>query len=155
MSVEAITKANSTGLKDNLASLACEAAIEIDNLLLGRKQSLVAVVALIDAISSSVTKVEKPTRPNSLLDPTTAIALNRAIQATYSIQALKRLDELVREADRITGRLVKLVETPTQFLKQHPDELRRMKAFCLALSRSASALMHPIQDLQPEHPFRR
>lgn len=140
---------------DDLASLACRAAIQIDDLLLERGAELSAVSDLVTQISGAVTKVDKPALPNSLLDPTTAIAVNQAIQAAFSSQALQKLDQLVKEADRITQRLIELSRDPAVFRAENAEELGRMRTFCLALSRSFSALTRPPEDFRPDHPLRR
>ena len=89
-------------LESDLASLACQTAIEMDNLILGRLTTLDAANRLISAISESIPKDGDPFSPTSLLDPTVVLAFNRAIGDVVPGETPTRADVLVLE---IIGKL--------------------------------------------------
>jgi len=65
-------------LESDLASLACQAAIELDNLLIRGKCEHDAIRRLADALSLIVASGGESASPASLLKPATAVVLNRA-----------------------------------------------------------------------------
>lgn len=135
----------------DLPSLACEAAVEIDNLARGRNGDLSAVRALADTITKSVT-VDQPSSPASLLNPTTAVVLRRAIGAVTGAGQPRKLDELLSKASEIAASLRSVAATPET--PPMPRTLEELRAFCVALSNSAAAARRPPIE-RPEHPFRR
>lgn len=129
----------------NLSALACEAAVELDNLMTQHAGDLEAVRVLGNRIRSAVI-VPEPATPSSLLDATTAVALHRAIGGGGNT-----LDELLVEAKAFSGRLESATATA---LLERETECRALRDFCLALSRHASALSYPTPEAS-RHPLRR
>ena len=82
--------------------------------------------------------------------------LNRAIAEFMPVgplpTKLTKLDELVDATSQVTERLKKVLDHPKDI---GAEELRHMRMFCLALSKSAWALERSPYDKRPEHPFRR
>ena len=68
---------------------------------------------------------------------------------------LARFDDLVKEATQIARRLEQLTKDPKGVKNGDLEELKRMRTFCLALSRRASSCQSSRLDTRSEHPFRR
>lgn len=139
----------------DLSSVACRAAIELDDLLIGRSEGVEAVRHLGSIISRSIPPEKDSTSPNWLLDPSAFVIVNRAIHNAQSEKALGTVEGLVREAGEIVQRFEQLARNPTQFKDSRNAEVAEMRAFCLALSRSASASKKSPIEWTPKHPFRR
>jgi len=144
--MEARTEAESTSTRNSdLAILACQAAIELDNVILRRSTPRHAVRDLASKIREAV-NVPDPALPSSLLDPNTTVALNRAIGG------LTTLDELLERAQQVSERLLHVSSlTVASVGNEEWEELRR---FCLALSRHAASLRQA-PDERSHHPLRR
>lgn len=143
-------------LESDLPSLASQAAIELDNLILGRSSQVEAIRRLALRIGESVERDAEPASALSRLDPKTVVVIKRAIDDALRLNApLTTVDELVHETGKIRERLERVSQNP-QALQQHGiDSLKQMRAFCLALSRRASAHEQSMDDRKPPHPFRR
>ncbi len=141
-------------LESDLASLACHAAIELDNFILERSTTFESVRRLASEIAESVPPNFDSFSPSSLLDPTAVLVLNRAISDAVPENAPTRVDELVRKAAQITQRLSALIDNPADFRATKLPELAQMRSLCLALSKHASAAMPSPEERFPEHPFR-
>ena len=127
--------------EEDLTSLACQAAVELDNLILHRPTQLHAVHKLATTIRD-VVSVPEPSQPSSLLDPTTAVALHKAIGG------LKTLEQLLEHVRDVTTRLGKASPTGGA------QDWKQLRDFCLALSQHAGTLVHPPDEV-PNHPLRR
>ena len=126
-------------LETDLASLANHAAIDVDNLILGRDRVSMDGVARLSAfLAESVTEFDGPHDSPSCLNPATAVVLHLAINDS-SFEHVTRLNELFARAKQITGFFDRLASNPTGFSRQHPDILKQIRLFCLALSRRAAA----------------
>lgn len=135
----------------DLASLACRAASEIDDLIIGQTPTFVAVKRLSEILS----KLTGTSSPSSLVDPTTAVILNRAI-GSANLQVSKRsVDELLQETKRVTRILDGLAGEPDRFRTERITELKDLLTICLSLSRQASAFRRSPDVLRPTNPFRR
>ncbi len=141
-------------LESDLASLACQAAIELDNLVLGRATTFPSVGRLVAAIAESVPEDDDPGSPSSSLDATAALALNRAISEVIPGSAPTHVTDLVRRVAGITQQLSELVSNPGHSRVNRASELKQMRSLCLALSKHASASMPSPEERTPEHPFR-
>ena len=75
-------------LRRDLPSVACRAAVEIDNLILDRTSDLGAVKDLRDVLRESLVDIQEPALPTSLLNPTTAILVNGAPSVTSGLPSL-------------------------------------------------------------------
>lgn len=136
-------------LDPNLPFLASEAAIDIDNLLSNRAEDLTAIETLAKLLTNSMEQGGTGGPPRSLMDPGTLTVLGQALAEARSSQALQKMEDLLTEAARIAGSL------SSHDLKEKPDELERLRDFCVALSRAAVAYHKSIGDLRPSHPFLR
>ena|ERR1700733_12289982 len=136
---------------EELPSLASLAAVELDDLLLGRPKRFDAVARLAKALSESVTS-EGETRPTVQLDPTRLLVINRAFDdSRISAADLTTVDELVQS----TVELTRALEQFKQSTEPSVDHVQRLRSFCLALSRRASAVVYGNEDLEQRSPFRR
>ena len=141
-------------LESDLASLACQAAIELDNLILDRPTAFESASRLVSAITESVPENSDPFSPNSLLDPTVVLIVNRAIGDAIPGEPPTRVDDLVRCAARLMQELSDLIADPGRSRANRLPELKQMRLLCLALSKCAAAAMLSPEDRFPEHPFR-
>jgi len=139
----------------DLPSLASHAAIELDNLIRGQEIQLEAVPRLASLISDTIPPIEGLPAPTSLLDPMTVVVMNRAITDSKMAGTMTTVLELVQEAGKIGAYLKRVNEDPQRFGKENVELLEQMRAFCLALSKRASAHRKSIEDVKPPHPFRR
>jgi hypothetical protein len=135
-----------------LAWVACQAATELDNLILGRSASIDAVRGLTSALSSSVVTGSPTTAPASLVDPTTTVVLTRALRESEPNLHGRTLEDLVNATVHLVEQLRQVAE-PARTAEQQKT-LQVLRAFCLALSRHAAAVS-PSPANRPEHPFRR
>jgi len=157
MSVEQISEVGEAEwpMESDVPSLACQAAIELDNILLDRPCGTDSVCRLARIISRSIPDEQDPSSANWLLDPTAVVVVNRAIGDSTRRQPFSTVKELVREAGELVQRFHKLIDDSEGFKKKNSDDLKKMRAFCLALSRRASAAKKSPHDRVPDHPFRR
>jgi len=137
-------------LDPDLPYLASEAAIELDNLLLGRKSNLKSVHILAERIGNSfeIDRSNGATRP--LMDPATLTVLGDAINESQSQPIVIKFEDLIKKASSIADELLKNTN-----LKDNRKELEWARAFCVALSRLSAAYHKSVFDLRPPHPFRR
>ena len=80
-----------------------------------------------------------------------ASAVNFALSDSRQLQ-LTELNELLNHAKEITEQFDDLVNKPVEFKTCRLEELKAMRAFCLALSKRS---VRGRADRKPEHPFRR
>jgi hypothetical protein len=139
----------------DLPSVACRAAIELDNLILDRSTGLRAVHTLVRDIEESFTTIKEPASPNSLLNPTTAVVINGAIRDSMEEAPPKSISGLVEEAAKIVVRLKNVLADPSTYRTTRSAELEQMRSFCLALSRRASAFEPSRHEARSWNPFRR
>ena len=132
-----------------LPFLASQAAIEIDRVLAGMDTGLEAVKRLATQLRNSVTSDSSSGAAKSLIDPSTGSVFGRALAQGPSGRSIGSVDELVRE---LIATANKLPSSPTP---EDPSSLEWARAFCVALSRFASAYRQSIHELRPAHPYRR
>ncbi len=135
-------------LESDLPSLASQAAVELDNLSLGRGKNLSAVKTLAEKLSQSVTEVDEPSSRSSLLDPVAAVAVSRAIGDLGDSAQPKQLNDLLSRAGDLTRQLRALAEDATA-----DADIPTLRSFCVALSRHASAAEPSLYD-RYSHPYR-
>jgi len=146
---EANRSSLSEAIRRDLSSLACRAAIEIDNLILERSSDLQALPLLAKTLRDDLIDIPEPTSPSSLLNPTTAIVVNGAISEASRKAPLRLLDEVVGEAKSITAQFDSVLQDPQGFRSQSLDDLENMRSFCLALSRRAFGFQRPRHSRTP------
>jgi hypothetical protein len=139
-------------LRSDLPLLACDAAFELDNLILGRPTGLESVKRLRETLAELLTDYSGPSCPSSLFNPTMALALNNAISDARQQEPVRRLAELMDHAKQYAGQLERLVAS--HHSKFEEKELKELRTFCLALSKRAFAFRSR-RPRTPKHPFRR
>lgn len=133
----------------DLATMACRAAVELDNTILGRGQHFETLTRLAEQMSFLVTRI-KPNSSSSFTDPTAVVLMKRAVE-DYAVGATppSTVDELAVIVNAIQKNLQDLLQ------KQQPDKehLKEMRSFCLSLSESASSYQQSIDELRQPHSY--
>ena len=127
-------------LDPGLPFLAAQAAIELDNLLLGRSSPLEAVKLLAERMRNASENTEAPEGSKTLMDLSTVEVFSSALHASQG-QRVQTLIELTREAWTIAGAL------DASKVSQPKEVLQSLRAFCVALSRCASSYRQSILDI--------
>lgn len=142
----------------DVPSLACHAAIELDNLIRGKGTGLNAVIQLAEVISQDMALSKSDATgiiSSAYLDSATAVALNYAIADYNRSTTPDELHKLITETKEVVQCLRKLVENPKRALEEKPEKVKQLKYFCLALSKRALALEVPQYQEESQHPYRR
>lgn len=137
-------------LDPNLPFLASTAAIELDNLLLGRKTNLKPVYILQGMLKDSFEIDRENGATRSLMDPSTLTVLGEAINTSQDQRRVTKIEDLIATASSIANDLSRRTNT-----KNNRERLEWARAFCVSLSRLTAAYHKSIFDLRPQHPFRR
>ncbi len=137
-------------LDADLASLASEAAIDIEYLLLKRETNSLAIQRLAERLNNSIEVTPTGDPPHSLMDPVTLTILNEAVAKAKNKKSLQKVEELLVEAAEIAKALSR-----ANLMDNHEEELKQARDFCVAFSRAVMAYHKSIHDLHPSHPFRR
>jgi len=124
-------------LRNDLSTLACHTAIELEHLIHGRKFSfkLDALEQLIKVLSKVIPSESDCNSPDLFIDPTTIRVIHHAI-VQYGNDKLTTVDQLFEEARKITQSLKRIIELDREG-KKEIEEVKKMKNFCLKLSKSA------------------
>jgi hypothetical protein len=141
----------SVQLGNDLASLASHAAVELDELILGRAKSLSAVEQLAVVISELLASPD-PNQVVTRADPRMMVAVGRAINDSGLAQTTT-VEGLRHEATVLSQMLLSLTRPETTLPKM--EALERMRGFCLRLSKIALASRRSGQEFQQRHPLRR
>ncbi len=143
---------------EDLPSLACDAAIELDNLILKRSKKLESVNRLITTISEAglVRNHDEEGvigfRYIDVIDPLMALVLNGAIGDSKFSISKETVQELLGEAKKLTMKLKNIVSDPEKASGEEIEETKRLKSFCLALSKRALLNEPALHDFELEHP---
>lgn len=152
MAVASLTRTDErvlNALDPRLSFLASQAAVELDNLRLGKATKLVAVQLLRRRLDNSTELVEGTNDRKMLLDAPTVSVLSNAISASRS-QEVRTLAELASEAWQMASDLQKAEEVPADLDK---STIERLRSFCLFLSQNARSYRQAIYETQPEFSF--
>jgi hypothetical protein len=143
-----------TQLRNDLPSLASHTAVELDDLILGRAKSLLAIKELGSVMADFLASDQNPSHMTALVDPRTMVIVGRAINDSglATTSPLTTVKDLRQEAELISKTLLSLtLEGP----KPDDEALAKMRDFCLKLSKLAMA-SHPVgQEYRQRHPLRR
>ncbi|MEK7313962.1 MAG: hypothetical protein AAB065_05745 [Deltaproteobacteria bacterium] len=131
-------------LDPDIAMLASEAAIDIDNMLLHGSKELKAMRRLAERLNNSIEANTVGTW-HSLMDPVTLTILSEAV-AEAKHKSLQKVEELLDEAANIAKTLSS--DRPME----NPEELRQAGDFCVALSNAVIGYRKSIYDLCQPHP---
>lgn len=143
------------GVDTDFPLLACRAGIELDNLILGRSQSVGMIKRLVRQLELRINPYKITENHPIFLDPTAVVVVNRAFAACDWLPSMRKVDELVRGANNITKTFKTLIENPVEFKTKHAEEIKQLKFFCLALSKSASGYERPRDHHRTPNPFRK
>jgi hypothetical protein len=136
-------------LQDDLSTVSCYAACEVDNLITGRQNGIKAIKHLVEMIRNSLIFVDQPAHTEYMVDPATAVAMGQALECSYPDlkPSIQTLDGLINEAKKVTDLLEQITQNPEINIEQgKQEELRKLRSLCLTLSRSALAHEEPIED---------
>ena len=140
----------------DLALLACDAATELDELVLGRSDTLNAVHLLAAKISKVFLSSKGAAAQVAWVEPAAIVVMKQAIDdAIMPKKPITTVPELAQEAEKIEKRLSSLGNDQSGLKLQNTQDLEEMRSFCLALSKHASAQGRPLYDRRPDRPFRR
>lgn len=88
------------------------------------------------------------------LDPTVAVVMHQAIMdSPLRSSELKNVHQLLQQARQIADYLKQIVSDPQKATENGIDELKRMRAFCLALSKRALAYEQSLYESKPAHTY--
>lgn len=130
-----------TALDPGLPFLASQAAIELDNLLLGKDVDLKAVEQLGQRLENSTEQVAGTEGRTSLMDPATVCVFNGAISAS-GMPRVQTLAELASKAWQIARDLRASKE------ESNKQRIEQLGTFCTYLARSAIAHERTFYDMQ-------
>lgn len=140
----------------DLSALACDAAIEIDQLMRRETPTLDAVSRLSHRLFSSVANVPELSSLKSFLRPANAVILSRAIaDSNVQVAPIDSVADLVKATDEIQKQLKSLVDNPSGAVARDIEKLTLMRGFCLALSRRVASQRRSTTERLPSHPFRK
>lgn len=136
----------------DLASVACQAATELDDLILKKQVSLDAVRRLTDQLSAKVVSGAVG-GPVNLVDPTTTVVISRALRDSEGSDP-NYLQDVASVARRVISQMGELPNATADESRTADAVLNMLRSFCLAVSKHAAA-MTPTPFERREHPFRR
>lgn len=138
-----------------LSSLACSAAIEIDNLIAGQEADMDAIRAFAEAVNVSDKGGKAVDSGYLSYDPAAVVIVKQAIDDSLAPSTpVVTIDQLADETHKIRESLIRVASDPEALRSQGAEELSKIRGFCLSLSRSAAAQSWPIVDFEPTHPYR-
>jgi hypothetical protein len=131
--------------ESDLSTLACHAATELDNFIIGREEEPEAIERLVGYIADQTTLCR---RSRFLLPPSFAVIVNRTL-ARISGHGFSTVSQLKVELDKYIRMLEKVVCNHQDVLQ---EDLIILHDFCLALSDYASAQEYPTRHFLVEVP---
>lgn len=136
----------------DLAEVACDAAVELDELGRRRRAEFLAVRRLAALLTESVGGQGGTRATRSLFDPSAAVAVTRAIRSSRAATAPEEVEMLKRIIDDLKNRLLALAAEPR---KAKAPEIRSLRSFCLILSQLVLAARPSPFEPGPEVPLER
>lgn len=138
-------------LDPEFSMIASQAAIELDNVILGRPNARsIAIKKLAEFIKHSLEQktshVGQAERMN--FDSNTIVVLGNAFD-TMSEKHAKTVGDLLKEALEVADKL-----ESSEIDKDRPT-LEQMREFCVALASCVSFYRQSVEDWMPTHPRRR
>lgn len=130
-------------LDPGLPFLASQAAIELDNLLLGCEVELQSVERLAGRLEGSTEQIAETEERKSLMDPATISVLSSAVAAS-GMSKMQTLADLANEAWRIANDL----QSSKSDRDRDKSRVERLRAFCNCLAQSAVAHERSLYDMQ-------
>lgn len=146
-----VTDSALAGVSQDFASeipfIASQAAIELDNLLLGKSAHLVAVSQLADYLKSSTASEYKGSAGAHLLNSQAFEVVSRAIDASGEL-AINTFEDFHIRADQLVSQL------KGAMLGGDEGIIERLRSFCVSLSEVATAQRQAMIEMEPSHPYR-
>ncbi len=130
----------------DLPLLALEAANELDEMIEGRGIGLVSVRKLAAILKTAFQSKEAVPAQNIFVDSLSIAVVSYAIDETEGKKPTT-VSELISQALSVANILENTDSTKD-------ESLRRMRDFCMALSKASSAINQSIYEMPPTHPFR-
>lgn len=131
-----------------LSHVASDAAVELDCHIRGKGFGFTSVEKLAQYLDSEIEGIDQPSNLSSLLNPSVAVVMGRALDMANWANDVKTVDQLVQQAAVVSNSLHRSGETGA-------DTLPKLRAFCVELSKAAAEQRHSLVDDLPRHPFRR
>lgn len=130
-------------LDPGLPFLASQAAIELDNLLLGREVELQSVERLAGRLEGSTEPIAGTEGRKSLMDPATISVFSNAVDAS-GMPKIQTLADLANKACRIADGL----QSSKSDRDRDKSRVERLRAFCNCLAQNAIAHERSLYDMQ-------
>jgi len=130
----------------NLPFLTARAAVEIDNILLGRPSGLSAVQSLSELLKNSTEEIGGEIGRRTLMDPPTVSVVSDAISAFRS-DHVQSLGEFATEARKVANLLHDAKPEQTR------ENLERARLFCATLSQMVTSYQQSVYDLEPAQQY--
>jgi hypothetical protein len=141
-------------LGEDLETVACEAAIELDNLIRGRPHGVASIKKLANRLANELPEASDLSSIKHLVDPSTVIVMSDAIRELPSAEQPSAVQELTRAAGKVAHRLLAVSSDPEGSRGDLPS-LEQLRGFCLGLSKRAAAARGSATEAKPEHPYRK
>lgn len=132
----------------NLTILASVAAIELDNLSLGRPTTIGAVPKLAEILMEAIPDQERAGGVRHLLDPVKADVFSQALRSAGLAQ-ITSISEISSQTRAMADKLASLNDV------SDVGVLRTLRDFCVALSQSAQAESESRYEDRMISPYRR
>ena len=143
------TTAIAYGRDFDLPMLASQAAIEVDNAILGRATDFDALKQVVQFLRSSFERPMPSQGGKYNLDLRAITIVGRVLFDVGYAKQVDTVSDLVNKAWEIADRMEKSTadsDTPT---------LEQIRAFCIAVANGASSYWQSLQDLKPTNPYKR
>lgn len=141
----------------DLSYLTCEAALELDNLLLDKSPTLAAVRIMSQAIGgrngdNGVSQVSRLFDPVS--NPVDAVTMSSALAESRIAEPRTRTD-LSDATVLVQEKLGKIMDNPERVRLEDPEDVERMRGFFLSLYKNIASQRRPEDEWRSEHPFKK
>ncbi len=137
----------------DLAMGAARAAMELDQLLLGRETSLEAAMRVTEYLGRAI-KTGPGEVPSASVDYSALVVLGRAMQDSRFFTSPARVEDLVSEAAQVVGGIREIHKTASSGGHGEEETVGILRDFFVALSRASMAAEEPITSRSPARPYR-
>lgn len=136
-------------LEKDLPSIACFAAIELDNIFLGSDDKVKSIERLVGVLSGPF--VGQTSDPQAfMVEPATSVAMSQAIDASHLFEKpMKTIDDLIKESNNIIDKLKKIAVHADNEINGNKENVKKLRQFCINLSRGASSYEQSPHDSIP------
>ncbi|HYT94345.1 MAG TPA: hypothetical protein VEL76_36860 [Gemmataceae bacterium] len=141
-------------LSEDLETTACQAAIELDNLVIGSSQNAGSIQKLAERLTTELPEAKDLSSIKHLVAPSTVIVMSGAIRELHEPLKQNEVQELTQAIRKIAQRLSAVSSNPVESRRDIPA-LERLRHFCLVLSKLAAAAHGSAIEPKPQHPYRK